>query len=269
LVIEVMPSTEDTVPTALVIAHPGHELRVYRWVELTRPCVYVLTDGSGHGGAPRIDGCAELLAQVGATRGPIFGRFSDRALYAALLDQRWELFVALAEELADALAQQSCELVVGDAIEGFNPGHDVTRLLINAAVSKLRSTGARIDNREFPLDASPAATSLGRPGDDLRIDLDESALERKLEAAHRYPGLADETAYALARYTPTAFQTEWLRPVTYGLELDGLLAEPPHYEQHGARQVAAGFYREILRYRSHVRPLAARLQGLTVPALAQ
>jgi hypothetical protein len=32
---------------ALVIAHPGHELRALHWLRLSRPCVFVLTDGSG------------------------------------------------------------------------------------------------------------------------------------------------------------------------------------------------------------------------------
>lgn len=30
---------------ALVVAHPGHELRVYGWLEQARPRVFVLTDG--------------------------------------------------------------------------------------------------------------------------------------------------------------------------------------------------------------------------------
>ena len=32
----------------LVVAHPGHELRVHGWLELARPTVCILTDGSGH-----------------------------------------------------------------------------------------------------------------------------------------------------------------------------------------------------------------------------
>ena len=35
---------------ALIVAHPGHELRVHHWMELARPLVLVLTDGSGRQG---------------------------------------------------------------------------------------------------------------------------------------------------------------------------------------------------------------------------
>jgi hypothetical protein len=31
---------------AVVIGHPGHELRIYRFIEIYKPRVYKLTDGS-------------------------------------------------------------------------------------------------------------------------------------------------------------------------------------------------------------------------------
>jgi len=46
-----------------------------------------------------------------------------------------------------------------------------------------------------------------------------------------------------------------------GLEPPG--NDPPFYEQHGERQVAAGHYTQVLRFRDHVRPVAAALRALT------
>ena len=40
---------------ALVIAHPGHELRIHHWLERARPVTFVLTDGSGHTDHSRIE----------------------------------------------------------------------------------------------------------------------------------------------------------------------------------------------------------------------
>ncbi|TIU68722.1 MAG: hypothetical protein E5W25_11970, partial [Mesorhizobium sp.] len=51
---------------ALVVAHPGHELRVHHWMETAKPLVLVLTDGSGHLGVGRLDRTAEVLAGAGA-----------------------------------------------------------------------------------------------------------------------------------------------------------------------------------------------------------
>ena len=38
----------------LVIAHPGHELRLYGWIAQTKPLVCILTDGSGSDDQPRL-----------------------------------------------------------------------------------------------------------------------------------------------------------------------------------------------------------------------
>jgi hypothetical protein len=256
-------------PAALVIAHPGHELRVHGWLELARPRVYVLTDGSGHTGRSRIAASSELVARAGARRGPIFGRLADRELYAALLAGRHELFAGLAEELAEALRAEGTGLVAGDAVEGFNPGHDVTRLVLNAAVARLRAGGTAIDNLDFPLDGKPGLDGAApeKRAACLRVELDGAALDRKLAAARAYPGLENETANALARHGAAAFQIEWLRRVSYELEIGGLHPDPPFYELHGERQVAAGFYREVLRYRAHVEPLSVHLRALASPAV--
>jgi len=69
---------------ALVIAHPGHELRVHGWLEKARPLVFVLTDGSGRSGLPRLNSTRKVLLDAGAKTGPIFGRFTDAETYASI-----------------------------------------------------------------------------------------------------------------------------------------------------------------------------------------
>jgi hypothetical protein len=59
-----LPSLDPA--AALVVAHPGHELRVHHWLELTRPFVIVLTDGSGHSGQSRLASTTRVLAAAGA-----------------------------------------------------------------------------------------------------------------------------------------------------------------------------------------------------------
>ena len=122
------------VRSALIVAHPGHELRVHGWLEACRPEVHVLTDGAGHGPHARLDSTTVVLERAWATRGRVYGRFSDREFYEAMLRGRVGLFIALARELAIALAERDVEVVVCDSVEGYNPSHDVCRLIAGTAV---------------------------------------------------------------------------------------------------------------------------------------
>jgi hypothetical protein len=247
---------------ALVVAHPGHELRVHGWSERARPLVCVLTDGSGAGSRSRLEGTTALLARLGATPGPIYGRLTDRELYAALLGGDHDRLTALAGELAAALREAGIEVVAGDAAEGFNPGHDLCRLLINAALARLAAAGGpAIENLEFPLDAAPNPPLRNAKGGGYRLVLDDAALARKLAAARAYAGLEPEVARALDRHGAEAFRIERLQPVRYGLDLAPRLPDPPPYERYGEERVAAGRYAEVLRFRRHLAPAAERLRA--------
>ena len=81
-------------PAALVVAHPGHELRVHGWLEKARPQVFVLTDGSGPTGSSRLRSTTRVLDRAGATAGCIYGRLADRVFYQALLAGRPEGFLS-------------------------------------------------------------------------------------------------------------------------------------------------------------------------------
>lgn len=246
-----MPGT----PAALIVAHPGHELRIYGWLERTRPLVYVLTDGSGHGAEARIESTKRVLCRTHASAGSLFGRFSDRALYAAMLGRRFDVFLGLADELAAALVASGVEYVVGDAVEGYNPSHDVCRLIVDSAVRLAGTHHAQgLLNFDFLLTGPPNTCPEELRARAIWIRLDDDALERKLEAAHSYPELAGEVEAALAQYGREPFRVECLRPVRVSPP-DDRPAGLPFYERHGEKRVAEGVYAEVLRYRDHVLPL--------------
>ena len=50
---------------AVIISHPGHELRVHHWLEQAKPAVCVLTDGSGHTQRSRLDSTTGVLSGAG------------------------------------------------------------------------------------------------------------------------------------------------------------------------------------------------------------
>jgi hypothetical protein len=269
---------------ALVVAHPGHELRVYGWLEATRPRVFVLTDGSGRSTHSRIASTDRVLAGAGASRGDIYARLTDTDLYTAILDHEFDLFTRLTDELADALIREKISCVAGDAVEGYNPAHDVCRLIVNAAVAQAsRALGERIGNFEFTLVGRPDECREDERAAAMWLSLEDGAFARKLTAARNYPELASEVEAALSgaasvglRAHPDlaaksgfkmgsaadggasgeTFRVECLRPAR---EFERALEVTPFYEQYGERQVAAGHYKRVLRHREHMLPLAEAL----------
>jgi hypothetical protein len=250
-----------TTRTALVVAHPGHELRVYHWLRIARPCVFVLTDGSGHSGRSRLGRTTALLKQVSARQGSIYGRFTDREIYSAILSHNHRLFIDAAEELARALVAGEFEYVAGDRAEGYNPVHDVCRYVIDAAVDLAnRKRGASISNYDFAL----AGIDRGRPPDtletELSLELTDDELSQKLDAARSYDELSADIDEMLKVGGMDGIRTETLRPVPRVPLNEGVNVERPFYETYGEKQVAAGHYQTVLRYREHLMPLANALR---------
>lgn len=245
--------------SALVIAHPGHELRLYHWVERARPLVLVLTDGSGHTDHSRLASTTAVLSKANATPGSLYGRTSDRELYEAILAQNADFFLTLTDEIARILHEQGIEYVVGDAVEGVNPGHDMCRLVLNAALLRIEQTaGRRVRNFEFPVEGPPYEHS-DNESEGVRLVLDDDAYRRKLTAAKNYTELAVDLERIVSTHGEQMFRIEYLRPVRYGLEIGQLFEHPAIYERYGERQVAAGLYQEVIRFREHISPLAKRL----------
>lgn len=252
-----LPAFLQNQRAALIIAHPGHELLLHGWLSSARPSVYVLTDGSGHSGRSRLQATTRLLDTIGASSGCIYGRFTDAEFYRALLNQDAALFTSLASELAEDLARRRIAYVVGDTIEGYNPTHDVCRLLINAAVEKAqRASGQRFASYEFSVVGRSDATW----PQSIRLRLDERAFSDKLAAARAYAEWMAEVDDMLNDAGAESFRDEYLHVINEQEDHDAFVAEPPFYERYGEQQVAAGYYEDVLRYRQHILPIAAALR---------
>jgi hypothetical protein len=256
-----MKSLNATRRAALVVAHPGHELRVYGWLEATRPLVFVMTDGSGRTGHSRLQSTARIINAVGASAGPVFGRFSDQSVYQATLRHDYGFFTALARELADQFVRERIDYAAGDAEEGYNTAHDICRLVINAAVEMAsRERGIELGNYDFLLTGRPEeCPDLLRPRA-IWLRLDDATVGRKLTAADNYPELASEVEAAIRENGASAFRVECLRPAVGDGGAGRFAAEKPYYERYGEQQVAAGHYETVIRYREHVLPIAEALR---------
>jgi hypothetical protein len=252
----------------LFAAHPGHELRVYGWLKQTKPAVCFLTDGSGADGVSRASRSDAVLASAEAIAGPMYAVASDRAVYAALLAADVEFFRALARRLRNAIVDGEYAIVAGDAAEGYNPSHDVARMLIDAAVGLARRAGARVANYAFPVVGHPLEAPAGTTAERLTVLLDDATLREKIERGRAYAHdtggiLVSEVDEAIERFGIEAFREERLFEAGDGAELDTMFDRAkPFYETYGEQQVAAGVYTFVLRWADHVRPVAAALRQL-------
>lgn len=240
---------------AIVVGHPGHELMVHHWLTEHTPLYFCLTDGSGGSAQSRLHSTAALLNNAGVTHGGIFGRYTDKEAYRLLLGGDADAFVAVRDELAESLVAHGITCVAGDAMEGFNPIHDVCRAIIDGAVLLIRErTGNELGNYEFALEAGAA---VGPPVSDeaVVLQLDEATLERKLAAAFAYPEMRAEVQAALDGYGSRAFAVEQLNPSSTRLMFERFEHTPPAYDQHGETRVRQGVYTEPIRYREHVLPI--------------
>jgi hypothetical protein len=246
--------------SALVVAHPGHELLVHNWLEVARPRVFVFTDGSGRGARSRLDSTTRILNQTDALPGSIYGRLSDAAAYSAIINHEFDIFTTLADELAAAFVADDISQVAADAVEGYNPMHDVCRLVVNAAVEVASRALCRpIANYAFSLVGQPLARAATPHPHSISLHLDDAAFTRKMAAAEGYAEMREEVFAALERDSIDAFRIERLHAVqTVDDECCGD-KEQPFYERHGERQVATGYYKQVLRYEEHIAPLADAL----------
>jgi hypothetical protein len=163
-------------------------------------------------------------------------------------------------ELAQAIVANDIRTVVADAIEGYNPTHDLCRYLTNAAVRTAeRITDRGIANFDFVLAGPPDAAPEAIRDQCWRLQLDEEALTRKRIAAENYPELKDEIEAAISKFGVQLFATELLRPVIAEANLNDDSSDQPYYEIYGENRVKEGHYQEVIRYRQNVLPLIQAL----------
>jgi hypothetical protein len=246
-----------------VAGHPGHELRVLGWLRACRPAVAVLTDGSGAGETGRIGLTSELLDSAGCERSPVYGALSDRQVYEAILNGDAALFLDVAERLADWLVREQMELVASDAVEGYNPTHDLCAAIAGrAARLATQARGRPVEHVTFLLTGPP--TPSNPSADAVGMYLESAAVSDKLSEARRYAALAGgalvgEVEAMIREYGEEGFSREYFLPATLPEDFAAFTRAAPFYETHGEKQVAAGRYADVIRYRSHIEPLVAAL----------
>lgn len=259
-----LPTCLDTMRgrSALIIGHPGHELRVWGWMRATRPVVAILTDGSGRGSEGRLGLSREACRQASATISRHFGMTSDADVYRAILNRDTAFFLNMAHLLATLLVEREIDWVAGDAMEGYNPTHDLCHLLINRAV---RLTASTRTIATYTFDLVGAESQPPPDAHVVEIDLPPKDLALKVDEARKYATsaggtLLGEVESLLRGKNTAAFARERLVATDVWREIEPPPDYRPFYEIYGEQQVAAGRYAFPIRFREHLWPIACALQ---------
>jgi hypothetical protein len=234
----------------LIIAHPGHELRLFDWMKRERPLVFILSDGSGGAQSPRLDYSVAAIRRAGATLIEGSGQRSDREWYAAILAGDIAAFTQTAGAIAAAALTMHAPLVVSDAADGYNPLHDLCQAIAGAVVARI----AR-DSKAPGFLVSPAtAGAMGRRS--VAWKLKTEAARRKHQAISANTPLAEEVARLLAETPDTLYTEELLIPT-----FDWPENCNPEWEAFGRKRVKEGRFAAPITYRDHVLPIAKALLG--------
>ena len=237
----------------LIVAHPGHELQLFNWMERERPIVFILSDGSGGAQNSRLDYSVSAIRAAGATLIEGSGQRSDREWYAAILAGNIAAFTETADTIAAAALTTHAQTVVADAADGYNPLHDLCQAIASLVVARI----AR-DSKPPTFLVSPA-TPDAMGTEPIAWKLGDDAARRKRLMVLGNTALAEEVAPLLAE-TPDALHTEQLLVPTF----DWPENWTPEWEAFGRKRVNEGRFATPITYRDHVLPIAKALLGRDV-----
>jgi hypothetical protein len=241
---------------ALVVAHPGHELRVYDWLMTARPDVHILTNGSRASlTRARREASTELVTGLGCQMRAAWDGVPDSTLYACLLARDHQPFLNWVSRLADDLVARDIDLVIADAWQYYNIAHDLAHLMARVAVAEASARLKRdVLVLEFPVVPAALAPTAPHVKEYCSKSLSARSAETKREVAHRFPGVEGEVAEVEALERGRAYDVErFYTPASIATLCAPPAAKPP-YESYGEARVAAGLYRDVLRW-EHAAPL--------------
>lgn len=248
---------KSRVPTMAVFAHPNHELALFGVVQRWRPAILVLTDG---GGAYRIPDSYRALQTI-AFRGPFeILPLHESSVYDAFLRRDVDFFRSMATLIRDRAVKYGIRRFLCDAVEFFNPIHDIVRPLVEAATGNI----SRREILEVPITYQkpepPGDFVFQEPATSREttvLMLTEREYERKMHAwTEHYEKLRALIGPLVG--DPERFREERLLKAQQGVPVpNGACAI--HYEARGKALKDAGDVREVITYADHYAPIVKAL----------
>lgn len=122
---------DPAAPTVAVFSHPNHELAIFGFLQAFAPSLVYLTDG---GGENRLEQTRQGLQRIGLKERATFLNYTESSFYEGLLDRDTAFYAEVASRLGQVLETLHPAQVLCDAVEFYNPVHDLSLPLVRAAL---------------------------------------------------------------------------------------------------------------------------------------
>lgn len=245
-----------------IFSHPNHEIAVFGHVQRLRPHVLYLTDG---GGSQRVAESRLGLERLGLGDQATFLDHPERSLYDALLARDVAFWRRLASQVAEVIDRVQPDCVAADAVEFYNPVHDMTLPVAEAAVAM---SGARPALYEVPLifekrDAAATSyavqTAIEAGGAAIELTPDEWA--QKIGSWREiYGELRAQLGAVVDALDERSLAREVLHPARPALRQPAR-EERLRYEERGRLLQARGEVADVITHRGHMEPVVQALLG--------
>ncbi len=222
----------------------------------------VLTDG---GGPHRVAQSQNGLRLLGLLDHATYLNFSEKSFYEALLSGDTELFSRVAIELRAVIERFQPDQIFCDAIEFYNPVHDITRPLLLRALAGLPEIPlfevplvyqAPVEGEVYEIQRIPESQAHLR----LSYDLSEEELAAKVYARdHIHTSLHDQAGPEFVELSPRHMQREEIAAIREDLPEPDEASRVLRYEWRARLLHEQGAIDRIITYRDHFLPAASRL----------
>lgn len=251
-----------TVPSVAVFSHPNHEIALLATLKKLRPRIIFLTDG---GGEHRIAESRKGLAYVGLQDLATFLPHTEKSFYNALLELDTLFFAKVASEVSAILKDWKPEQILCDAVEFYNPVHDMALPIVAAADDGPWSGIFEIPlvyQKSGPVEAYGVQTAPdGLKRIELLLSEEESAL--KIHALQNIYTILRDTLGPVLLASPDALKKETLLPAKTPVR------QPDHgrvlrYEHRAAHLMKKGEIVSEITHTFHFLPVVSDLLSGTL-----
>ncbi len=260
----------------LLIAQPGHELRILGWLKTYQPDIVILAQGEGSMQSSRLNQSQILVNELGLRiRNDYLSPTSDQEIYQTLLAGHGaQLLKQWFDSLCSLIKTEGFTAIVADAAEGYNPVQDLCRLLANLLTQKLNQEDYELLNLEFSLIGHPSRSPHNAPPK-MEIHLSPEQLKDKIDISCQYGAQSDQRFLtkiqaSLDLFGEDAFKVESFFPAQVTpYEKNQLPVTRPYFEIIGEERKQQGTYSTVITA-EHLRKIAQQFlrKNLLTPSNA-